>query len=269
MRAQRIVPALVVIVLIAAGLCCYGLGAGGTFYHRLVRAPFAPAIDAPYYRASVLHVALGHVLGLGGSILAFRFTVLACFWAALAYLAVALRGRLVRTDLCLVLCVLMFQPAAMIVHAWTCHPDAITCLLTAVLLCSRRPWVLVVVAAIVTVGVYGLVGGIVKLDDLGLKLVKGGPTSAALGRGILAFAPKFMKFLSIAGTAAMFLVGGGILVHGIPALHHIAEAAGAMTPGWLWENLFNALVGILAGALVLAVVRAVGKLRGSKVAAAH
>ena len=129
--------------------------------------------------------------------------------------------------------------------------------------------VLVVVAAIVTVGVYGLVGGIVKLDDLGLKLVKGGPTSAALGRGILAFAPKFMKFLSIAGTAAMFLVGGGILAHGIPALHHMAEAASAMTPGWLWENLFNALVGIIAGVLVLAVVRAVGKLRGSKAAAAH
>ena len=129
--------------------------------------------------------------------------------------------------------------------------------------------VLVAVAAIVTVGVYGLVGGIVKLDDLGLRMAKGGPASAAVGRGILAFAPKFMKFLSIAGTAAMFLVGGGILVHGIPALHHMAEAAGALTPGWLWENLFNALVGIVAGAVVLGVVRLVGKLRGSKVAAAH
>ena len=78
-----------------------------------------------------------------------------------------------------------------------------------------------------------------------------------------------MKFLSIAGTAAMFLVGGGILVHAIPALHHMAEAAHAIPPGWLWENLFNAVVGIVAGALVLVVVKAVGKLRGGKPAAAH
>ena len=129
--------------------------------------------------------------------------------------------------------------------------------------------VLVAIAALMTVGVYGLVGGIVKLDDLGLKLLEGGPASAALGRGILAFAPKFMKFLSIAGTAAMFLVGGGILVHGIPALHHFAEMAGSVTPGWLWENLFNALVGVIAGIVVLAAVRLVGKLRGSKAAPAH
>ena len=129
--------------------------------------------------------------------------------------------------------------------------------------------VLVAVAVIVTIGVYGLVGGIVKLDDLGLKLAKGGQASAAIGRGILAFAPKFMKFLSIAGTAAMFLVGGGILVHGIPALHHMAGAAASFTPGWLWENLFNALVGIVAGVLVLGVVRLVGKFRRSRPAVAH
>ena len=129
--------------------------------------------------------------------------------------------------------------------------------------------VLVAIALIMTVGVYGLVGGIVKLDDLGMRLVRGGKLATAFGKAILAFAPRFMKFLSIAGTAAMFLVGGGILVHAIPALHHMAEAAHAIPPGWLWENLFNAVVGIVAGALVLVVVKAVGKLRGGKPAAAH
>ena len=129
--------------------------------------------------------------------------------------------------------------------------------------------VLVAIALIMTVGVYGLVGGIVKLDDLGMRLVRGGKLATAVGKAILAFAPKLMKFLSIAGTAAMFLVGGGILVHGVPALHHLAEAIRAVPPGWLWENLYNAVVGIIAGALVLAVVKAVGKLRGGKSAAAH
>ncbi|HEY0132737.1 MAG TPA: hypothetical protein VGB85_01620 [Nannocystis sp.] len=147
MRA-RYVPMMLVVALIAAGFYCYGLGSGGTFYHRLVRAPFAPAIDAPYYRASVLHVMLGHVLGLGGSILAFRLAVLACLWAALFYLAGVMRGTLAWTDGCLVLLVLMFHPSAMIAYAWTCHPDAVTYLLTAVLLFSRRPWVLAAVAAL-------------------------------------------------------------------------------------------------------------------------
>ena len=131
--------------------------------------------------------------------------------------------------------------------------------------------VLVAIALIMTVGVYGLVGGIVKLDDLGLRLCRpgAGKASAAVGRGILAFAPLLMKFLSVAGTAAMFLVGGGILVHGIPVLHHVAQEAAALTQGWLWENLFNALVGVLAGALVLAVIHGVKKLRGAGAASAH
>ncbi len=124
--------------------------------------------------------------------------------------------------------------------------------------------VLVAIALIMTVGVYGLVGAIVKLDDLGLRLTRegAGSASAAIGRGILAFAPKLMKFLSIAGTAAMFLVGGGILVHGVPALHHLAEAAHAIPPGWLWENLFNAATGIAAGAVVVGVTLLIGRLRG-------
>ena len=94
-----------------------------------------------------------------------------------------------------------------------------------------------------------------------------GATSAALGRAILAFAPKLMQFLSVAGTAAMFLVGGGILVHGIPLLHHWAQAAHALPPGWLWENLFNAVAGVVAGALVLGAVTAVIRLRGPRPAA--
>ncbi len=129
--------------------------------------------------------------------------------------------------------------------------------------------VLVAISLLMTVGVYGLIGGIVKLDDLGLRLIQGGPASAAIGRGILAFAPRFMKFLSIAGTAAMFLVGGGILAHGIPALHHLATTIGEIPPGWLWENLFNAAVGVVAGFVVLAAVKLAGRLRGGGTVAAH
>jgi predicted DNA repair protein MutK len=131
--------------------------------------------------------------------------------------------------------------------------------------------VLVAIALIMTMGVYGLVGGIVKLDDLGLRLARegAGKASAAIGRGILAFAPKLMKFLSIAGTAAMFLVGGGILVHGVPALHPATEAAKALPPGWLWENLFNAAVGIAAGALIVGAVRLLRRLRGKPAVTPH
>ena len=131
--------------------------------------------------------------------------------------------------------------------------------------------VLVAIAIIMTVGVYGLVGGIVKLDDLGVRRTREGSSgfSQAIGRGILWFAPRFMKFLSIAGTAAMFLVGGGILVHGIPALHHWIEHAASFPPAWLWSNLFNAAVGIVAGAIIVAVVEGVKKLRGKPAAAAH
>jgi uncharacterized protein len=122
---------------------------------------------------------------------------------------------------------------------------------------STQVAVLVGVAILMTVGVYGLVAGIVKLDDLGLALSKRGGAQAALGRGILRMAPWLMKALSIAGTAAMFLVGGGIVVHGVPALHHRVQgwtqaAGGAL--GTLVELLANAGIGILAGAVVLAAV---------------
>ena len=131
--------------------------------------------------------------------------------------------------------------------------------------------VLVGIAALMTVGVYGLVGGIVKLDDLGLWLSQKSSSAAqALGRGLLAAAPWLMKFLSVAGTAAMFLVGGGILVHGIAPLHHAIEGAGAAVAqgalGGVWQalatNALNAVAGIAAGAVVLAGVHLVQRLRG-------
>lgn len=130
--------------------------------------------------------------------------------------------------------------------------------------------VLVGIAVLMTVGVYGLVGGIVKLDDLGLWLSQKTSSAAqALGRGLLVAAPWLMKFLSVAGTAAMFLVGGGILVHGIAPLHHAIEGAGAAVAqgalGGLWQALttngLNGVAGIVAGALVLGAVTLFQKLR--------
>lgn len=129
--------------------------------------------------------------------------------------------------------------------------------------------VLVGIAVLMTVGVYGLVAGIVKLDDAGLYLSQRGGAQAALGRGILAAAPWLMKGLSVAGTAAMFLVGGGILTHGVAALHHGIEEMAAATAIWpgggFWQaltpTLLNAVVGIIAGAVVLAGVTLVKKLR--------
>jgi predicted DNA repair protein MutK len=121
------------------------------------------------------------------------------------------------------------------------------------------------ISIIMTVGVYGLVAGIVKLDDAGLHLSRrGGETASArgaraLGAGILKAAPYLMKGLSIAGTAAMFLVGGGILTHGVPPLHHAIEHATqglGSVPALLASSLADALVGIVAGAVVLGVVSA-------------
>jgi len=126
------------------------------------------------------------------------------------------------------------------------------------------------VALAMTVGVYGLVAGIVKLDDLGLWLSRrASATAQAIGRGLLRAAPWLMKALSVAGTAAMFLVGGGILVHGVPALSHAIDGAVA---GWgnfaqaLLPALAHALLGGVAGALVLAGVTLVRRLFPAKAA---
>ncbi len=132
------------------------------------------------------------------------------------------------------------------------------------------------IAVVMTVGVYGLVAAIVKLDDGGLYLSQrpgqGGDARLlrSLGRGILWVAPWLMKTLTVVGTAAMFLVGGGILTHGIGPLHHGIESLAALlgsTPGIggvlqaVAPTLADAVVGIAAGALVLGCVTLAQKLR--------
>ena len=133
------------------------------------------------------------------------------------------------------------------------------------------------VAVIMTVGVYGLVAGIVKLDDAGALLSRR-PGTEALGRVILAAAPRLMKTLSVAGTAAMFLVGGGILEHGVPALHHAVEALAQEVAAWpgvgraagaIAPLLADMLIGIVAGAVVLAVVSLLRRVTGRTARSEH
>ena len=130
------------------------------------------------------------------------------------------------------------------------------------------------IAIVMTAGVYGLVAGIVKIDDAGLYLSERAGISTwdrfrrSLGRGILLAAPWLMKGLSLAGTVAMFLVGGGILTHGLTPLHHLIEAVtewardvsallGAITP-----LAIDGLVGVVAGALVLLAVSGIKRIKG-------
>jgi len=131
---------------------------------------------------------------------------------------------------------------------------------------GMRIGVLVGIALLMTAGVYGLVAAIVKLDDGALVLVRSeSRTLQAFGRGILVATPWLMKSLSVAGTAAMFLVGGGILAHGIPPLHHAIEGVLHGLPRFghaLGAMLLNALVGMVAGLLVVAVVGLVRRVRG-------
>jgi predicted DNA repair protein MutK len=129
---------------------------------------------------------------------------------------------------------------------------------------GKQVAVLSSIAILMTIGVYGLVAGIVKLDDAGLYLSqRASATARAFGRVLLAAAPKLMKLLTVLGTAAMFLVGGGILVHGVPAARHLVETAAhgiAALPAvgsalaLLTPLLIDALAGIAAGALVLGAV---------------
>ena len=127
----------------------------------------------------------------------------------------------------------------------------------------QRVAALVGIALLMTVGVYGLVAAIVKLDDGGLYLIRQPGTGAiararrALGAGILRLAPWLMKSLAVAGTTAMFLVGGGIIAHGIPALHHWIEGL----PGLPVRLLADAFVGIGVGAIVVLGVTLVQRLR--------
>jgi predicted DNA repair protein MutK len=139
--------------------------------------------------------------------------------------------------------------------------------------------VLVIIALVMTIGVYGLVAAIVKMDDAGLYLTqKSGGFAQRLGRMLLALAPRLMKFLAIVGTAAMFMVGGGIVSHNWEVLHHYSEgfatAAGnvPVIGGALHAIgpvLFDAVVGIVVGVLVLIVVTLINKMRGKKPVPAH
>lgn len=129
--------------------------------------------------------------------------------------------------------------------------------------------VLSVISIVMTIGVYGLVAMIVKIDDLGLYLSEQVSSfKQSIGRGLLAFAPILMKTLSIVGTIAMFLVGGGIINHAVPLLHHFTESTvdhaelipqvgnivGALTP-----TLINFAIGMIAGFVVLLVVAGIQK----------
>jgi len=135
--------------------------------------------------------------------------------------------------------------------------------------------VLVAIALVMTIGVYGLVAAIVRLDDMGLHLSQQPQASKrALGAGLLAFAPWLMKFLSVVGTAAMFMVGGSILVHGFPPIHHLIEdclalASGVAVIGGLLQlilpTVFDMVVGVIAGAITVAMVMAASRLRPKKV----
>ena len=138
---------------------------------------------------------------------------------------------------------------------------------------TRQAAVVAAIALLMTAGVYGFVAALVKLDDAGQHLlVLGGRVRAALGNALLWLAPRVMRLLAALGTAAMFLVGGSIISHGLPPLHHLAESAAAAVASWpvagallrpLAGVLIDALVGVLAGALAVAVVTLMQRLRAA------
>jgi predicted DNA repair protein MutK len=133
---------------------------------------------------------------------------------------------------------------------------------------------LVAVAVAMTIGVYGIVAGIVKIDDLGLYLSrKSGSAVRAIGSLLLAGAPLLMKALSVIGTVAMFMVGGGIIGHAFEPLHHLAQSAAHAVAGTpvlggvlaaVTPTLIDAVAGVLVGAVVLLGVTLVQRLRGKK-----
>ncbi len=137
---------------------------------------------------------------------------------------------------------------------------------------SSQVMVLSTVAILITVGVYGLVATIVKLDDMGLHLVKqaeargGSAWRSLLGRSLLAGAPKLMKALSVLGTVAMFLVGGGIMLHGLPMAHepvhaigHAIEHAVGSWSSLVWPLVLDAVAGVVTGVMALVGVGVVSR----------
>lgn len=141
---------------------------------------------------------------------------------------------------------------------------------------SQQLAVMSSIAILMTVGVYGLMAGIVKLDDVGFYLNrKKAAVLRAIGAGLINVTPYLMKTLSVVGTAAMFMVGGGILTHGIPvvsdAIERAAHATLTLIPGLigrvvnaLTPTLLNMAFGVVAGAVVLLVVILIGKVRSTK-----
>lgn len=131
------------------------------------------------------------------------------------------------------------------------------------------------IAVAITIGVYGIVAAIVKMDDVGLHLLQTAPEGKQgilhrnVGQGLLSFAPKLMKILTVVGTAAMFLVGGSILLHGIPDAHHLLEStvntvesipALGRALGWIAPLLIDAAAGIVAGGIVMGIVEVISKI---------
>jgi hypothetical protein len=131
------------------------------------------------------------------------------------------------------------------------------------------------IAIAITIGVYGIVAAIVKMDDVGLHLLQNAPQgrrgafNRTLGQGLLSFAPKLMKILTVVGTAAMFLVGGSILLHGIPDAHHLIESTVQSVEsvpsvgkalGWVTPVILDAIAGIVAGGIVMGAVEVISKI---------
>ncbi len=139
-----------------------------------------------------------------------------------------------------------------------------------------RVAVLVAIAMVMTVGVYGLVAAIIKLDDLGLALSRRtSSASKSVGRVILNLSPYLLRILSVAGTAAMFVVGGGILSHGLHSVHHLVEVASESVHAVpvlggvlasLVSMLLDGLFGVLVGAVIVAIVIGCKRLIGAKAA---
>ena len=144
---------------------------------------------------------------------------------------------------------------------------------------SKQVTVVTLIALVMTIGVYGLVASIVKLDDLGLHLMlKKGENffkqlQRKIGAKIVAFAPYLMRTLSIVGTAAMFMVGGSIIGHGFPALHHISKNVSANLQNlpaigsvlaMISPILIDAVIGVIVGAICVTVFEVVKKLLPKK-----
>jgi predicted DNA repair protein MutK len=134
--------------------------------------------------------------------------------------------------------------------------------------------VLSIIAIVMTVGVYGLVAGIVKIDDAGLYLIQDlkhtilAKIKRSIGRFLLLFAPYLMKMLSVIGTIAMFMVGGGIISHGVTFLHHFIEKTTHLSTdilgnwvAFIMPSVLNCILGIIAGFVVVLIVSLITKIK--------